>query len=68
MIGVIGMMKEEFEALIGFKVSEEVWKECEFVYMNDGYFHDKQQFADFFLLGDYNAIHSIYLELTGEVA
>ena len=62
------MMKEEFEKMIGYKVSDDVWKECEFVYMNDPYFKDKRQFADFFLLGDYNAIHAIYVKMTEGVA
>lgn len=57
------MMKEEFEALIGFKVSEEVYKEIEYVYTHDDYFASKKQIADYFLLVDYNGIHTLYRDM-----
>lgn len=62
------MMKEEFEALIGFKVSDEVYKEVEYIYNYDDYFTSKRQIADYFLLVDYNGIHELYLELGTKLA
>jgi len=57
------MMKEEFEALIGFKVSDEVYREIEYIYNYDDYFTSKKQIADYFLLVDYNGIHTLYRDL-----
>ncbi len=47
------MMKEEFENGIGYRVSQEIYNDVEFVYMNDDRFVRPQDMIDYWKEHDY---------------
>ncbi len=56
------MMKEEFENGIGYRVSQEIYNDVEFVYMNDDRFVRPQDMIDYWKEHDYggrNGIHGL---------
>lgn len=57
------MMKQEFDALIGFETNPKCYERIEFVYMNHGNFVTEQQIADFYKENDMNGIEELYEEL-----
>lgn len=57
------MMKAEFDKLVGLTTSPESYERIEFVYMNSGFFSNKQQIADFYKAQDMNGIERLYKEI-----
>ena len=57
------MMKEEFEEKIGYRVSEAIYDDIEFVYMNDDRFIGPQDMVDFWNARDYGGIWTLKCEI-----
>ena len=53
------MMKEEFENGIGYRVSQEIYDDVEFVYMNDDRFVRPKDMIEFWKAHDYCGVHSL---------
>ena len=56
------MMKEEFENGIGYRVSQKIYDDVEFVYMNDDRFVRPKDMIDYWKEHDYggrNGIHGL---------
>jgi len=53
------MMKEEFENGIGYRISQAIYDDIEFVYMNDDRFVRPQDMIDYWNEHDYSGVHGL---------